>query len=164
MQIFCGCKQPWLWRGCAFGQARLSVHCSTKPKVPISHMLVQMFIQWFSFSNNLLAKTLSYLLVQIVKIFTSDSMLPRSVLFSSHSSPKRTVKPFLRGHLKKSNFLDRLSLMQMLQREYSAILSTLIKLPFVIKILALSIRVEISCCIFTPVYVFVLLCITLCPF
>ena len=59
-----------------------------------------------------------------------------------------TVKPVLSGHCKrrqKIGFQDRLSLntgqknCRMLQREQSTILSTFIKLPFVIKIFVLSI-------------------------
>ena len=58
------------------------------------------------------------------------------------------VKPVLRGHSKripKIGFQDRLLLnagqkyCRMLQGEHSAILSTFIKLPFVIKIFVLSI-------------------------
>ena len=59
-----------------------------------------------------------------------------------------TVKPVLSGHSKrkpKIGFQDQLSLnagqkyCKMLQGEHSAILSTFIKLPFVIKIFVLSI-------------------------
>ena len=58
-----------------------------------------------------------------------------------------TVKPVLSGHSKRrlTLFSERLSLnagqtyCRMLQREHSAILSTFIKLPFVIKIFVLSI-------------------------
>ena len=58
-----------------------------------------------------------------------------------------TVKPVLNGHSKrpKIGFQDRLLLnagqkyCRMLQGEHSAVLSTFIKLPFVIKIFVLSI-------------------------
>ena len=67
-----------------------------------------------------------------------------------HQNPGEpgTVKPVLSGHSKrrpKIGFQDQLSLnagrkyCRMLQGEHSAILSTLIKLPFVIKIFVLSI-------------------------
>ena len=61
----------------------------------------------------------------------------------SHRTIQHTVKPALSDHSKrrpKLGFQDRLSLnagqkyCRMLQRDHSAILSTFIKLPFVIKI------------------------------
>ena len=65
-----------------------------------------------------------------------------------NSFPPITVKPVLSGHSKrrpKIGFQDQLSLnvgqkyYRMLQGEHSALLSTCIKLPFVIKIFVLSI-------------------------
>ena len=58
-----------------------------------------------------------------------------------------TIKPVLNGHsqIDKKGFQDRLWLnagqkyCRMLQREHSAILTTFIKLPFVVKIFLLSI-------------------------
>ena len=69
--------------------------------------------------------------------------LKHSIIKELHS----TVKPVLSGHSKKkkSGFQDRLSLnagqkyCRILQGEHSAILSTFIKVPFVINILVLSI-------------------------
>ena len=67
---------------------------------------------------------------------------------SSFEHPKHTVKPVLSGLSKrrpKIGFQDRLLLTagqkycRMLPSEHSAILSTFIKLPFVIKIFVLSI-------------------------
>ena len=65
-----------------------------------------------------------------------------------HTLVLNTVKPVLRGHSKKNTkigFQDQMSLnagqkyCRMLQGEHSAILSTFIKLPFVIKNIVLSI-------------------------